>query len=95
MIYNLEQVLPLEVIKNGVYESLTPPKFEKRSVDDYIKLIEKEINDCPYIHCPDYDLLVPISLETRVKDADYEISIHQAIIITCFFWWKDEFREKI
>lgn len=78
MIYNLEKNLSNDVIANGVYESLTSPKRFKE-LSDYINYINKEITDCPYIHCPDYDLLVPIN-----------DNIANTIVDICSEWWKDE-----
>lgn len=84
MIYNLKTNLSRDIIENGVYESL--PKPSQNLLSEYLKEISKEINDCPYLHCPDYNLLVPIYSELRVDG----VNIYETIEDICRNWWYDE-----
>jgi len=90
MIYNLEQIIDFEVIKNGVYESLSKP-CKDEDYNEYMDKIDSEIMDCPYLHCPDYNLLIPLSSEVRVvDDSGRNLSVGEAIYEICEDWWLDE-----
>lgn len=78
MIYNLDPNVNEDVIANGVYESLTAPK-KGQDLEEYLNKIKKEYSDCPFLHCPDYDLLVPINKR-----------IENMIDNICYSWWIDE-----
>lgn len=67
MIYNLQKEISRDILENGVYESLSSP-LENEDFTEYSKRICKEVDDCPYLYCPDYNLLVPISEELICND---------------------------
>lgn len=91
MIYNLDNPINFDVVENGVYESLRPPKVGE-SLSNYLDSIYTELKDCPYLYASDYNLLIPVSIEILVCFKEGSCSIYETILNVLENWWKDENR---